>query len=280
MVTPTEVRFANTQDGWIIGWTGGHAPISLWETHDGGAHWEMADLPSGQPNQGVIEVAASTGTVVATFCNMPRHILTSPVRVDDWTIAPTTLGVSAGPDCTTTIVLQGASGWILDSDRGVQKSARLDDGAWVPWTPTIDCRGSASASLAASDATHLVLVCDAGEWFSGPPRTVVSFSDDGGASFQPSSNVLPPATYGMDASPAPGVAVIATKYGLRGLIATFNGGTTWTNVYPLTTNGGCSYVGFTTATQGVAICSPNGTMLMTFDGGHTWNPVSFPTVKT
>jgi hypothetical protein len=51
-------------------------------------------------------------------------------------------------------------------------------------------------------------------------------------------------------------------------------------VHPVAKANDCTHVGFTTATQGVAICSPNGTMLMTLDGGHTWEPVTFPTVKT
>jgi len=38
-------------------------------------------------------------------------------------------------------------------------------------------------------------------------------------------------------------------------------------------------VGFTTATQGVAI-EGNGTLAMTFDGGHDWAPVKFSTTSS
>ena len=61
-----------------------------------------------------------------------------------------------------------------------------------------------------------------------------------------------------------------------GLEASFDGGATWRTVVSLG-RGSVSYVGFTTALQGVLIeaASPGTTMRMTRDGGHTWDVVTF-----
>ena len=61
------------------------------------------------------------------------------------------------------------------------------------------------------------------------------------------------------------------------LVASSNGGLTWTSVL-VTGPVQVIYLGFTTATQGVLITSDSGSrtqLLMTRDGGHTWLPVQF-----
>jgi photosystem II stability/assembly factor-like uncharacterized protein len=84
------------------------------------------------------------------------------------------------------------------------------------------------------------------------------------------------------ASPDPSVAVLASG---SDILATFDGGSTWTTVYMGPASQGIDYLGFTTTTQGVAIelespicstsgcTSPAGSLLMTHDGGHEWAPV-------
>jgi photosystem II stability/assembly factor-like uncharacterized protein len=57
------------------------------------------------------------------------------------------------------------------------------------------------------------------------------------------------------------------------LLASFDGGATWTMVYQGSDTILISELGFTTATQGVAIIGNR--LLMTVDGGHSWNPMSF-----
>jgi photosystem II stability/assembly factor-like uncharacterized protein len=111
-------------------------------------------------------------------------------------------------------------------------------------------------------------------------------SVNGGASF----SLLPtavPATEVSDlprplASPAPSVVAVANA---SDILATFDGGSTWTTVYIGPASQGIDYLGFTTTTQGVAIelespicsnsgcTSPAGSLLMTHDGGHEWAPV-------
>ncbi len=64
------------------------------------------------------------------------------------------------------------------------------------------------------------------------------------------------------------------------ILATFNGGVSWTNVYQAPLANGPGFIGFETATQGVAImvngggATPVGSLLMTFDGGHHWRAVT------
>jgi photosystem II stability/assembly factor-like uncharacterized protein len=68
----------------------------------------------------------------------------------------------------------------------------------------------------------------------------------------------------------PGTVVVADT---SGLVGTFDGGRTWTTQYA---DYQFSFVGFTTATQGVAVAwKPFEELLMTRDGGHTWAPVGF-----
>jgi photosystem II stability/assembly factor-like uncharacterized protein len=78
------------------------------------------------------------------------------------------------------------------------------------------------------------------------------------------------------ASSASGVIVVA-GFGSDGvsLLATFTGGATWTTVYHRHGDSGAIDLGFTTSSQGVGILSEGqrGSLLMTFDGGHSWRPV-------
>jgi hypothetical protein len=263
-----QVRFADAEDGWL--WGTPDADPHVWSTHDGGTHWSEQQFPALQAGAAVFDVETSAGVVQAAFGTDPIQILTSPVQRDDWVPSPTTLPLGAGPVPRVHFVLQGTTGWALEVDRTLVGGARLDNGGWVPWNPAnLTCTGP--INLAAPDATHLVAVYD--EVAYGANQVVsVYFSDDAGSTFQLSPTTLPTSTFGPMASPAAGVAVMA---GSTGLMATFNGGATWTTVYPGTTETEWTYVGFTTPSQGVAI-NGNGTLLMTFDGGRTWTPNVLP----
>jgi hypothetical protein len=269
-----EVRFANARDGWVVG-SSESAPYSeVWSTHNGGAAWDRVSFPSAVTNSSVANLEAADGMVYATFCGDPVHIGMSPVGTEDWTVSTTTLSIGAGPVCDEQLTLQRATGWLINVDRTVINGARLEGGSWVPWNPP--CATSAGpGELAAPDSTHLVAVCDAG-LYAGPVATTVSFSDNGGTSFVPAPQTLPSTDYGPIASPEPGAVVMGAQ---SGLIGTFDGGASWSVLYPTQDTGagmdGWSYVGFTTGLQGVAIARP-GTILMTYDGGHVWVPVTLP----
>lgn len=259
-----QVRFADAEDGWLWGTFGEHGP-DMWSTHDGGTHWSEQQFPSVQAGAEVFDVEASAGVVQAAFGANPVQIQSSPVQRDDWAPSPTTLPLGAGPVPQVQFVLQGTAGWALEVDRTLVGGARLDNGGWIPWNPSLTCTGP--VNLAAPDSNDVVAVCDEGAY--GTDQVVnVYFSDDAGSTFRLSSTTLPTSTFGPVASPGPGAAVMA---GSTGLMATFNSGASWRTVYPGTTETESTYVGFTTPSQGVAI-DGNGTLLMTFDGGRTWRP--------
>jgi len=70
--------------------------------------------------------------------------------------------------------------------------------------------------------------------------------------------------------------------GGSGLVATFDGGHTWKTVYGAS-GGQVRVDAFTTATQGVAIVTGGtkvSTLLMTRNGGATWNPVRLSGIAT
>lgn len=82
------------------------------------------------------------------------------------------------------------------------------------------------------------------------------------------------------ASGEPGtvVAAGAAAAGEASIQATFDGGATWAEVRSEPA-GGWRELGFTSPTQGVAVLGRGeasvGPLLMTHDGGHTWDAVGF-----
>lgn len=192
---------------------------------------------------------------------------------DDWTVSPTTLEIGGGPIPYEEIVLHGSFGWVAEVDRTVIAGASLASGSWEPWTPPCT-KATGPMYLAASSADNLMAMCQEGAYGGPPAQTGLFVSDDGGASFGPSGNPLPENTFGPIATPAPGVVVMAVNG--QGLLATFDGGAHWDTVFASAVVQGWAQIGFTSPTQGVAI--GEGTMLMTFDGGHDWAPVVFPMI--
>ncbi|MGH7666030.1 MAG: WD40/YVTN/BNR-like repeat-containing protein [Candidatus Dormibacteria bacterium] len=177
------------------------------------------------------------------------------------------------------LVLQGGAGWLLEDDRTVIGGARLVDGRWLPWHPPC-MQVNGPAGLAASTAQDVIAVCFQGIWGPASPAGVRAYiSTDGGNSFHLLSAPLPSSAGGQGrlASPSPGTAFLA---GGAGLLATFNGGATWSTVYQPPEGSWLDYVGFETVTQGVAIsiddsgATPVGSLLMTLDGGHRWSLVT------
>jgi photosystem II stability/assembly factor-like uncharacterized protein len=265
-----EVRFADANDGWVWGSYNGSGP-GLWSTHDGGLQWTGQEFPQLMPGYQVSDVEAAGGVVRAAFNEGQVALEASPVGGDDWVLSPISLSAGAGPAPDEQIVLQGTAGWVVVTDRGVLGGARLDHGAWTPWTPP--CDGDADLSLTASDRLHLVAVCDIGVHGASPPQVRIYSSTDEGSTFHMSPISLPPVGFGPVVSPTPGVVVVTEATG--DVIASFDGFATWSTVYPVTTDAYWSYMGFTTPRQGVAI--NDGVLLMTFDGGHSWEPVLLPT---
>jgi photosystem II stability/assembly factor-like uncharacterized protein len=269
-LTVNQVRFANADDGWM--WDAGGGPDGLWSTHDGGLHWGQPALPIS-PQQGYISaIEASGGVVYATVNSGPVRILSSPIGRDAWNLSPTTIPLGAGPVPGEQIVLQGHSGWIVEVDRIVIGGARLVDGSWQPWTPPCAQAGG-PVELTAPDALHLAAYCDGGLW-SDTTDVSLDTSSDGGSTFQSRTLSFPLSAAGPIASPSTGLVLLGDNEN-DSLMASNNAGQSWTAVYRGQATSGWQYVGFTSPEQGVAI--DGGTLLMTFDGGGTWSPITLVT---
>ncbi len=267
-----QIRFANATDGWVYN-DEGAGGLDLSETHDGGVDWHAVSVPGVSSLDSISDVEAADGWVFAAFNGSPVVIASSPVGTDDWTVSPTTLEIGGGPIPYEEIVLHGSFGWVAEVDRTVIAGASLASGSWEPWTPPCT-KATGPMYLAASSADNLMAMCQEGAYGGPPAQTGLFVSDDGGASFGPSGNPLPENTFGPIATPAPGVVVMAVNG--QGLLATFDGGAHWDTVFASAVVQGWAQIGFTSPTQGVAI--GEGTMLMTFDGGHDWAPVVFPMI--
>ncbi len=268
------IRFADPLDGWAYG-------PSLWATHDRGATWHEVKLPGTSSSAAVVALETSGGLVHAAVldidANATVRVASSPIDRDSWTMSTASVPIGAGPVPTTQIVLQGSSGWLLQVDRTVVGGLRLVNGSWQSWTPVCaDVTGP--AVLAASTPTNLVAACDVGLWAT-PEGEHLYASSDGGASFTAGTTKLPISSVAAVATSTGGQVVLAgqrTGTGAPILLATFDGGTSWTVVH--TGAAGVSTIGFTTATQGVAIASDSSgssSLLVTRDGGHTWTEVAF-----
>jgi photosystem II stability/assembly factor-like uncharacterized protein len=277
------VRFANGSDGWIYG----GQPVALWSTYDGGASWHQVALPGLTSGATILALEAGAGRVQVAIIpgnGVTIHLMTSVVSTDNWSDHDTGVPVGAGPVPDSQLVLQGSRGWLLEDDRTVVGGARLNGaGSWMSWTPP--CKSAnGPAALAASTPADLAAVCQEGVW--GParnlpagsptPSTWLFRSDDGGASFQPVGPLTVANAAGLVATPVPSTVVVGGSG--PSLVATFDGGHTWQAVYRSPSVQSWTYLGFTTATQGVAIGGGAGgstVMAMTRDGGRSWTPVSF-----
>jgi photosystem II stability/assembly factor-like uncharacterized protein len=269
------LRFADALDGWAFG-------PGLWATHDGGKTWKQLTIP-GVPGGAVAALEASAGAVqvVAYDGNTTFRIASSPVSSDAWLLSALKVPVGAGPVPEVQLVLQGQAGWLLENDRVVTAGAQLVGGTWEAWQPPC-LTFMGPATLAAANARELNAVCTVGVWGPAPGDQQGDHlyrSSDGGQTFVETGPQLP--VNGVEAIAAPTTStIVAAGYGPSNsveLVASNDGGLTWTVVL----NAGqvqVTYLGFTTATQGVLITSDSGgrsQLLMTRDGGHTWTPVRF-----
>jgi photosystem II stability/assembly factor-like uncharacterized protein len=266
--TSKHIRFADALHGFEFD-AGSRQIGSLLATDDGGLHWKDHPVPFSN----VADLAITSGTVyVASYNtgNATVDVWTAPVGSADWKRHPTDVPIGAGPVPTTQLVFSGSHGWLLQVDRTVVGGAQLTTaGRWAPWTPPCaDAMGP--AYLSASTPTDLVAACAEGLWGSPPSQAkTIYFSHDGGASF--TRHAAP--TFGPVLMANPQTAAVAGPGG--GLQRTTDGGVSWHLVLPFDATGGIPDYGFTTSTQGFVILG-GGEMLMTYDAGATWQPVTLP----
>ena len=259
------IRFIGPSDGFAF--TPGQGPLRI--THDAGATWINVDTPFVN----VYDLAILRGMIYVV--GMPPKntgsfgIWSTPTGHLVWKRDPLALPIGAGPVPTEQIVLAGSGGWILNVNRTVTSGARLSAGNhWSAWNPP--CLGkNGPAYLAASTSTNLIATCEEGIW--GPPAraNALYLSHNGGTTF----TGRPAIGYGPVAAASPTTAII----GGNGILwRTTDGGAGWSVVAKFKNAAAIpSDLGFTNTTQGFVIVQ-NGEMLMTHDGGATWQAATLP----
>ncbi|MEO8899341.1 MAG: hypothetical protein ABI352_11675 [Candidatus Dormibacter sp.] len=266
------VRFADALDGWAFG-------PELWATHDGGGNWTRITLPGASSTAAVVDLAAAAGEVHAAVFDHSVAIDSSPIDHEGWGGSSTTIPFGAGPVPRARMVLQGTGGWLVEVDRTVVGGARLSAGQWSRWGPPCP-DGGGDAIVDASSVSNLVAVCNEGVWNGGTPATHAYLSSDGGDNFAQAATTLPVGNADEVATPAAGRAVVAAHSNggaINELLATGNGGASWSVVFHSAGTEVANDLGFTTVQQGVVVESDGASaaMLMTFDSGQHWSPVSF-----
>jgi hypothetical protein len=296
------VRFADPNDGWIYGGLGvppttprGYPTVAatLWSTHDGGLIWQRQTVSGLGLDPAIYDVEARHGIAYLLQSNHSygMTVKSSPATQDHWRVSPTPLlrGAAGGTFPSGSFVFAGSNGWLVEgNDRGTDGSARLAaNGRWVRWTPPCASVGHSFAIPAASTPENLVATCTIGGFAYGlsksdPPGAKIGsnwlyFSNDAGARFRAGPELQFGTYVYSDAltSPSPQVILLGSTNGNRpDMVASFDGGVRWAvayTAYPL-------FVGFTSPSQGVAIVrtsSSTTALIMSYDGGHTWAPVSF-----
>jgi photosystem II stability/assembly factor-like uncharacterized protein len=251
----SQIRFLNNLDGWAFG-------PELWATHDGGRIWtriptngqRVIDLETaGTTAIAVLGTCAGTGSDYASDCTS-YMLERTQASDDDWTQFG---GQLTGGTGAVQLSLTSSKGFLIGPG-GTLYSGPLT-GTWqkagnAPCSP-------ASPLFGAENAATLVIAC--------PSQHEVYGSVDGGATWHVSTNYPASASVASVAVSPIAALMLATTSG----ILVYNG----TNWQQATLNdtapaGGFSFVGMTTATQGVAL--PADTSLheiwMTVDGGMTW----------
>jgi photosystem II stability/assembly factor-like uncharacterized protein len=286
----SQVRFYNTSDGWAFG-------PQLWATHDGGQHWTRIDThglrvtaleAAGQRVFAVWAQCSGTGPDFAADCTASSLYSASPGS-NQWAAVPgagTSYSLS-GTANAAALVLNGGRGYLLTPDGTLLSGPTGSTGGWQPATGTASpspapCEpGVAQAGgqpsgalLAATTASGLVLVCTSPATGATQAKTVYTSSDNG-QTWQQAGPAPGAGTATSVAGTAAGSIVLATSAGLQ---LSTDGGASWTAGRGALPSGGFSYVGMTSANQGVAVPADvtQHAVWFTFDGGQSWHASPIP----
>ena len=274
------LRFLDGTNGWAFG-------PELWATHDAGQTWtqvnthgqRVTDLEATGDRAYALWATCPGGGSTAFAANCTRYtLMTTTTNGDHWTpVGPVTSGLSNGGTATSAMLaLTSATGYLLGPD-GSLFSGPIG-GTWREVGPRQCQPGPAQANglpanalLAVVPSATVVLACVV------PGGVQVYTSADGGQNWDtPAAGAwagLPSIGTPTSLAAAPeGMRVLATTNGIYVVPA---GGSQWQQATVKNSpKGGFSYVGMTTASQGVAL--PADTSLpeiwMTFDGGQNWAP--------
>jgi hypothetical protein len=273
------IRFLDGTNGWAFG-------PGLWATHDAGRTWtqvntngqRVTDLETAG-NRAFALWATCSGNSASFAADCTSYtLMTTTATSDTWTpVGSATTGLGDGGNATSAVLaLTSTTGYLLAPGGALYSGP--PGGSWQQ-AGTAPCQPSAAqasglpstALLALVNSTTVVVACEAAG------SVTVSTSTNSGANWAapPAGawSALPSIGTPTSLAAAPdGTLALATTNGLYTLSA---GGTQWQQVSVKNApDGGFSYVGMTSSSQGVAL--PVDTSLheiwMTFDGGQSWAP--------
>jgi hypothetical protein len=296
----TGLRFLNATYGWAFG-------PELWATDNGGQDWHQV----GTGGSSVTDLETMNGRAYALFGDCQANgdtiaqctsytLKTAAAGSDTWTPVggvPGNLSLRTGQQSSAVIELAGATGqepatgYLIAPD-GTLYAGPLDGTAWhkvvkLPCSPgTANNDGLPSGvtlapdGTTASGATRLAMVCL--QVASG--QTSVYLSTDNGSTWAKQTDVksTPTTSVPQSLTALPDgtliLAAIPGGGGLSGGIYLLSPGATQWRAAALSdqakwqTPVGFTYVGMTSATQGVALSSDSSQhgIWMTTDGGKTW----------
>ncbi|OYV61526.1 MAG: hypothetical protein B7Z69_00790 [Actinobacteria bacterium 21-73-9] len=298
------VRFANARDGWIYGtidsfdYYGGITTsrwvVLLWSTHDGGTTWRRLN-PPGLASQGPLydlEVSKSEAYLLGDGPKFTAVLVASPVHRDHWRVVstPPLPPSTGGSETTGNIVVSGHAGWLVEGgDRGITGSLRLGPGGqWLAWSPPCASVGNSYVVPVASDARHLVVVCEIGGVFAqpspkAPPGATpgswwLYSSSDAGTTFHAVRELHGVNGYfSVLASPTPRVMFLQYDRGSGlELVMSRDAGKSAQVVF----RGTVTYLHFENASDGIGVVtsrSDTPEMIVTHDGGRSWHVQRFTT---
>jgi hypothetical protein len=279
------IRFLDGVNGWAFG-------PELWVTHDEGRTWTKIDTGGARVTD--LETAGDRAYALFASCGTSTNsslgfaypctsytLMTSLADSGTWTpVGSATSGLTNdGSNTSAMIALYGSTGYLVAPD-GTLYSGALGSSWQRVSTPSPACLPGIPATdglpsrmtIALASSTEVAVACEGGLPTQSP---TVWRSDDSGAAWTTAG--WPSGTTGVPTSLAAtsaGAVVLATTKGIWRLA-----GQTWTgsNVTgPGAPSGGFTYVGMTTAEQGVALPADAGLheIWMTFNGGKTWRPAT------
>ena len=300
----TSLRFLNATDGWAFG-------PELWATDNGGSSWHQVNTGNSSVPQ-LETINGRAYALFATCVSIDGNpdaactsytLETATAGRDDWTPvggvpADLTGGTAdsttaTGPAYAAILDLAGTTGYLVGPD-GTLYAGPLDGTAWhkvstLPCAPGPGVGGGGRPQAlqftpdgtTSSGETRLAIVCESG---TADTTTVVYRSNDNGTTWTEQAGVASiPASSQPDSLTAlpDGTLILAaaarSSSGSGGIYLLSPDATQWKPA-PLLAAGapvsteGFTYVGMTSATQGVAL-SVNPSLhaiWMTTDGGQTW----------
>ncbi|HTT54240.1 MAG TPA: hypothetical protein VMH35_22850 [Streptosporangiaceae bacterium] len=275
----SQVRFYNTSDGWAFG-------PQLWATHDGGRTWKR--IGTGGRRVTALETAGQRVFAVWAQCTgrgadwaagcTGQALQEAAPGSNRWAPVP---GAGArfsvsGTASAAALVLTGRRGYLLAPDGMLLSGPVTSAGGWQPVTGTpapclpgaAQADGQPGGAMLASTTTGLVLVCPGAATGGSQTKTVYTLAAGARAWLKAASAPSAGTATSVSGSAASTIVLASTA----GIEVSRNGGASWTAGQGTLPAGGFSYVGMTTADQGVAVPADPAVhaVWFSYDGGATW----------